>query len=192
MNTTLASPDIKKMVAACLKNDRQAQIRLYELYVKQMYNTSLRIVHDSMLAEDVVQESFLKAFRSLNDFRNEVPFVAWLKRIVVNKSLDELRKLKHEMLRFDEQKMPDIPADNEGYEEREVEYNETLIQTIKQAMNELSDGYRVIFSLYFFEGYDHEEIAQILNIKPSTSRSQLTRAKFKVTEQLKKITIHYE
>jgi len=172
---------IEELVKACLIKDRKAQIKLYELYAKKMYNVSLRIVQDTMLAEDVVQESFLKAFTSLAGFRNEVPFIAWLKRIVINKSLDELRKRK-EFLPIDENILPEIPINNGDI--LELEYNERSVQKVKQAMNELSDGYRVIFSLFYFEGYDHDEIAQVLHITSSTSRSQLTRAKKKIINKL--------
>ncbi len=95
------STQINMLITACIKNDRQAQISLYKLYAKRMFNTSLRIVQDTMLAEDIVQESFLKAFRSLSGFRNEVPFEVWLKRIVINRSLDELRR-KKEVLSLDD------------------------------------------------------------------------------------------
>src|SRR5512136_394803 len=121
------SLETDKLVIACRNNDRKAQISLYELYAKQMYNTSLRIVRDSMLAEDIVQESFLKAYKSLPGFRNEVPFVIWLKRIVINKSLDELRKNKHEVLSCDENTIPEIPDDKD--EEINTEHNEKLIQS---------------------------------------------------------------
>jgi RNA polymerase sigma factor (sigma-70 family) len=176
-----SSLKIEKLVKACLANDRKAQIQLYELYARRMYNTSLRIVQDTMLAEDIVQESFLKAFTSLAGFRNEVPFMVWLRRIVINKSLDALRKRK-EFLLMDENLLPEIATSEE--ENYTINHNEESVRKIKQAMNELSDGYRVIFSLYFFEGYDHDEIAQILDVTASTSRSQLARAKKKILEKI--------
>ncbi len=182
------SLQIEKLVKACLANDRKAQIGLYEMYAKRMFNTSLRIVQDTMLAEDIVQESFLKAFTSLTGFRKEVPFVVWLQRIVINKSLDELRKRK-ELTLIDEYKLSEEPVIDE---ERDTEYDQKSVQRIKQAMNELSDGYRVIFSLYYFEGYDHDEIAQILTITASTSRSQLTRAKKKIVEKLESKTKEHD
>ena len=170
------------LVKACKRNDRNAQVRLYELYSKSMYNTSLRIVKDTQWAEDIMQESFIAAFAALPNFREEVTFGAWLRRIGINKSLDELRKnkpvfevLKEEILEVDEQI---------DWEEIHRE-NEQLIQIIKDSVRELPDGYRIILSLSLFEGYDHEEIGEILNISPSTSRSQLTRAKKRLFEKLK-------
>jgi RNA polymerase sigma factor (sigma-70 family) len=182
-----SSVDIDKLVVACQLNDRKAQMKLYKHYSGTMYNTSLRIVQDTMLAEDIVQESFLKAFLSLAQFRKEVPFVVWLRRIVINKSLDELRKRRTEFVQIEENKMPHelYPEDDDTI--REV--NEKMIRALKQAMNKLSDGYRVIFSLFYFEGYDHDEIADILNISASTSRSQLTRARQKIIGLLKIKTI---
>ncbi len=170
------------LVKACKKDDRKAQIRLYELYSKTMFNTSLRIVKNTQLAEDIMQESFLSAYAALKNFRQEVPFGVWLRRIVINKSLDELRKQKPVI---EELKEENLKTDEQIDWEEAQKDNKHLIQTIKKAVQELPEGYRVILSLSLFEGYDHVEIGQILNISPSTSRSQLTRAKKKLTEKLK-------
>jgi RNA polymerase sigma factor (sigma-70 family) len=184
MNTgSEATNYINKLVNACVNNNRKAQLRLYELYSRTMYNTSLRIVKDTMLAEDIMQESFLKAFMSLAQFRKEVPFLVWLRRIVINKSLDELRKRKVEFIQIEESlTIADQGDENNGSDN---EINAEMISKLKEIVNKLSDGYRVIFSLFYFEGYDHDEIAQILDISASTSRSQLTRARQKVLSQLK-------
>jgi RNA polymerase sigma factor (sigma-70 family) len=182
-----SSFDIDKLINASQLNDRKAQMRLYDLYSLSMYNTSLRIVRNTMLAEDIVQESFLKAFLSLAQFRREVPFVVWLRRIVINKSLDELRKKKNEFVQIEENTVPSEIYRQDEDAGREV--NEELIQRCKIAINELSEKYRVIFSLFYFEGYDHDEIAQILGITASTSRSQLTRARQKIAGQLKMKTV---
>jgi RNA polymerase sigma factor (sigma-70 family) len=173
---------INELVKACLQNEREAQMKLYGLFAKTMFNTSLRIVKDSMVAEDIVQEAFLKAFTSLSQFRNEVPFWVWLRKIVINKSLDQLRKRKLELIDLEETiQVIDTNTENEN----QKEINEQMLKTLKDCINQLSDGYRIIFNLYYFEGYDHEEIAQILNISDSTSRSQLTRARQKVIELTK-------
>jgi RNA polymerase sigma factor (sigma-70 family) len=177
------SDQVEELINACHKNDRKAQMKLYEMYSQSMFNTSLRIVQDTMLAEDIVQESFIKAFLSLSQFRREVPFSAWLRRIVVNKSLDELRKKRNDFTGMEENTgMPVVSSEEDTErEEKGIE----MIQAVKNAVSQLSDGYRVIFTLFYFEGYDHDEIAQILNISASTSRSQLTRARQKIIRQLK-------
>jgi RNA polymerase sigma factor (sigma-70 family) len=175
------------LLALCKKNDRKAQIKVYELLSKKMYNTSIRIVKNSMVAEDAVQESFITVFKSLGKFRGEVPFENWLRRIVINKSIDQLRKEKM-YLNNDLHELDYADSDKTNFN-LELEENENIIDKLKKQINILPEGYRIIFNLYYFEGYDHEEIGQILNISPSTSRSQLTRAKEKLVKQLKKINV---
>lgn len=177
------------LVKACKNNDRNAQIRLYEIYAKAMYNTSLRIVKDTQWAEDIMQESFISAFAALPNFREEVPFRVWLKRIVINKSIDELRKNKPVFEELNEEvSQADEQIDWIAVEEE----NEQLVRKIKKAIKELPEGYRIILTLSLFEGYDHEEISKILNITASTSRSQLTRAKKKLNEKLKGSIRNYD
>jgi RNA polymerase sigma-70 factor (ECF subfamily) len=152
-----------------------------------MYNVSLRIVKNRMLAEDVLQESFINAFKSLDKFKGEVPFEAWLRRIVVNQSIDELRK--ENKVFFEPVDDLTIIESSGTDEENDNAEKEKLIFRIKEQLNELPNGYRIILSLFYLEGYDHDEISQILNISPSTSRSQLTRAlrKLRETTNAKKI-----
>ena len=147
-----------------------------------MYNTSLRIVNDIYEAEDIMQEAFLKAFQSLNTFKAEVNFGAWLRKIVVNLSLDSLRKHKptFETLLEQEDQYTEESEENEDDKDYRIE-------EIKSEINKLPDGYRIVLSLYLLEGYDHEEIADIMNISPSTSRSQYARSRKKLVENLKKI-----
>jgi RNA polymerase sigma factor (sigma-70 family) len=171
---------IDGLIKACRRNDRRAQIDLYNCFSKTMYNTSFRIVHDSFLAEDIVQESFLKAFQSLEQFRGEVPFEAWLRRIVINRSIDQLRLRK---IQWEE--LTERIADKEEEIDEDKDEFEYKIEVVRKLIRELPDGFRVIISLYFLEGYDHEEIGQILNITSSTSRSQLTRAKRRLIELVK-------
>ena len=174
------SPKHLKLIEACKKGDQKAQFEIYQLYYLAMYNTSLRIVRDPDDAEDVMQESFLKAFAKLKTYRGEVSFGAWLKRIVINKALDFLR-LKKERLSLDEvgeiEEIPDNPP-----ETMEVAYQ---AETIKRAIYSLPEGYRIVLSLILLEGYDHEEVSEILNISNATSRTQYHRAKKKLIELLK-------
>ncbi len=141
-----------------------------------MYSVSLRIVNDEGEAEDIMQESFLKAFKKIDTYKGEVSIGAWLKKIVVNRSLDHLKKKR---VQFEEvNPRMQLPDDNEEYREVNVEH-------IKRAIMSLPDGYRVILSLHLIEGYDHDEISQILGISNSASRTQYSRAKTKLKELLK-------
>ena len=125
-----------------------------------------------MTAEDIVHDAFIAAFTAIRQFKGEVPFAAWLRRIVINKSIDWLRR---DRFVFSELQESTTPVDD-NERENLFEYAEKL-ERVKQEVLNLPDGYRMIFSLYYLEGYDHDEIGQILGISASTSRSQLARAK---------------
>ncbi len=145
-----------------------------------MYNTSLRIVNDTAEAEDIMQESFLDAFQRLNSYSGEGSFGSWLKRIVINRSLDYLRKVKN-TVSFDEVEY-DIPDNFNDNREEDVLFQ---VAQIKNAISKLPDDYRVIVSLFLIEGYDHEEIAQILKISNQLSRTRYSRARHKLLGLLK-------
>ncbi len=156
--------------------DKKAQFEIYKLYYKAMYNTALRIVNSRIETEDLMQEAFISAFLNFDSYKGEVSFGAWLKRIVINKSLDFLKKKR---VKFDELKEKhDVSSENDEFS-FELSVNEQ-VEEIKEAMKKLSDGFRIVFSLYLLEGYDHSEIAEILGITASASRSQFTRAKQKL------------
>ena len=160
----------------CLDGDKKAQFEIYRLYYKSMYNSSLRIVGIPEEAEDIMQESFLTAFRKLKTYSGDVSFGAWLKKIVINRSLDELRKRK---VLFEELHA-ELPVANEP----EPESESITVEEVKSAINSLSDGYRTILSLILLEGYDHEEVSEILGIKNVTSRTQFSRARQRLREIL--------
>ena len=160
-----------------MAGDQKAQFQLYKLYYKAMYNTSLRIVNNSMEAEDVMQEAFLSAFDKINTYERLVSFGAWLKKIVINKSLDHIKKRSQELFSIDETPV-DIPEETD--ERTDHEESKYKIEEIREAISRLPEKYRIVLSLYLIEGYDHDEISEILGINSSTSRSQLVRAKQKL------------
>lgn len=167
-----------ELIARCKAGDRDAHYRIYKLYSKSMYNISYRITGRGEDAEDALQEAFISAFKNLGSYRADATFGAWLKRIVVNKSLNVLKKRKHEWMPEDEHW--DVPE-----EEQPSDYKEELtVDRVKKAIEQLPDGYRSVLSLYLLEGYDHQEIAEIMGISESTSKSQLNRAKGKLREKL--------
>ena len=170
------------LIALCKKGDKKAQFELYKKYANAMYNISYRILKNSAEAEDATQEGFLKAFQHIDTYSGTVSFGAWLKKIVINTSLDALRKRRVELEDIDTHrniKIEDI--ENTAEEESIIKFK---IEQVKKAMEQLPDGYRIVFSLYFIEGYDHDEIAEITGISASTSRSQLARARKKLLELL--------
>lgn len=170
------------IIDGCLAGDQKAQFQIYKLYYKAMYNTSLRIVNDSMEAEDIMQEAFLSAFEKISTYSGIVSFGAWLKKIVINRSLDALSRKK---VIFEDIESHIGISDNSHEELKRYEEIDMQVEEVKKAIEKLPDGYRIILSLYLLEGYDHDEIAEILSISSSTSRSQLSRAKQKLILEIK-------
>jgi RNA polymerase sigma factor (sigma-70 family) len=167
------------LVNGCRQGNRKAQFELYKLYERAMYSAALRIVNDDAEAEDVLQEAFLEAFTRIADFRGDTTFGLWLKKIIINKSINCLRKRKAEFISLDGIEV----AEEAGNDHEAVEWK---VEEIKNAVKQLADGYRVVLTLYLFEGYDHEEISHILKISEVTSRSQLMRGKSKLKQLLDK------
>ena len=148
-----------------------------------MYSICLRMLGNAVEAEDVMQEAFLKAFTKINTYEGKVSFGAWLKKIVINRSLDELKKQKVKFEELNEK----IPEE----ENIPLQLSEIQMDQLKNAIQQLPDGYRVVLCLYLLEGYDHEEIAQILGTTNVSSRSQFLRAKLKLRQLLNK-EVFYE
>ena len=168
----------KEIIEKSKKGNSKAQYQLYQLYAKAMYNTCCRMMNSQSEAEDMLQEAFTEAFMKLHTFRYESAFGAWLKRIVVNKCLNEIKKRKTDLNFVEDLTIYKDKKDDE-------DFNTGLnVNDIKKAMEQLPNGSRMIFSLYLLEGYDHREIAQILNVSESNSKSQYMRAKRKIKEIL--------
>jgi RNA polymerase sigma-70 factor (ECF subfamily) len=165
-----------ELVERCKQGDRRSYSELYQKYSKAMYNTSLRIVNHTADAEDVLQESFVDAFAAIDSFGYKSTFGAWLKRIVINKSINALRKRKMEIIDIEKTNTAH-QADEETYDESELKFK---VEEIKKAVKELPNGYRTVLTLHLFEGYDQEEIAEILQISHATVRTQYMRAKQKL------------
>ena len=166
------------LVEQCKTNDRKAQLKLYKQYCDGMFCVAMRFLKNPDDAEDVLQESFIKAFQKIEQYKGEVTFGAWLKRIVINKSLDFLKTKKEKLLELDESYMH-IAEDGDWTVEDGITLDE-----VKQAMEQLPEKYRYVVQLYLVEGYDHSEISQILNITETTCRTQLLRGKGRLKEIL--------
>jgi RNA polymerase sigma factor (sigma-70 family) len=166
------------LIADSINGSNKARYQLYQLYSKAMFNVCYRMMNNREDAEDMLQEAFIQAFQKLNTFRYESGFGTWLKTITIHTCINALNKRKLELKYFDEMNR---------FEQAEEEPAEAIYTTenVISAMNQLPEGGRIVFSLYLLEGYDHSEIAQILKITESTSKTQYMRAKRKVYEILK-------
>jgi RNA polymerase sigma-70 factor (ECF subfamily) len=169
------------IIDQCRKNDPKAQMQLYKLYADAMFVVAKRYMKDRFLAEDVMQDAFIKAFKKIDSYKGEVTFGAWLKRIVINQSIDELKRKKLELVA--------INNDQQQIEEEEAWQvaDRTTVDEVIRCIHTLKDKYRVVLSLYLLEGYDHKEISEILGITEVTSRTHLLRGKKIVKENLKSI-----
>jgi RNA polymerase sigma-70 factor (ECF subfamily) len=177
-------PGTNNLLERCKKNEDLAFKELYGMYARAMFNVSMRIVNNKDEAEDILQESFVKAFRDMKRFETLPAFASWIKKVVINGSLDAVRRKKFDLVSMDEDtEAADLPEENE-----EPNYD---INTIVQCVSELPAGYRIILTLFLFEEYSHKQIAESLNISEGTSKSQYNRAKKKLIELiLKKNTIN--
>ena len=170
------------IIEDCKRNNRRAQLKLYNQYCDGMYIVAKRFVKDSFEAEDVVQEAFIKAFSKLHQYKAEVTFGSWLKRIVINKCIDSLKSKRQFMQELDEVhlKVVDISYENEWFVDDAI-----TLEDVKKAISNLPEKYKYVVMLFLIEGYDHQEISQILNITEVASRTQLSRGKVKLRDLLK-------
>jgi RNA polymerase sigma factor (sigma-70 family) len=180
LNITTTIATAEELVQQCIDGQSEAFKMLYNRYSKAMYNSALRIVNNVSDAEDVLQEAFTDAFVQLKTFEKKSTFGAWLKQIVIYKSINTLKKRK---LVFD-----DLSNKEENISDENVLNEEEIwfaVDNVKQQLKKLPDGYRTVLSLNLLEGYDNEEIATILNVSHSTVRTQYIRGKQKLLQLLK-------
>ena len=171
------------IIEQCKNNDRKAQMQLYKRYCEGMYVVAMRFLKHSAEAEDAVQEAFIKAFSKLHQYQGEVTFGAWLKRIVVNKCLDCLKAKKERLMVLEENHLKVV---DDSYQDDWLVEDSISVETIKATIEELPDKYKYVVMLYLLEGYDHQEISEILSISEVASRTQLSRGKAKLLELLNK------
>ncbi|MEP2935697.1 MAG: RNA polymerase sigma factor [Gilvibacter sp.] len=180
---SLTSQHTDSLLGLCKQGNQLAQLEIYNRYQKAMYNTALRIVKDPFEAEDVMQESFIKAFDKLESFKGDASFGSWLKRIVINNGIGVYKK---------QQRFTDVPLDSVAHEQApetdgisEMDYSALKATEVMQQMNSLKDNYRQVLSLYLIEGYDHEEICEIMDISYANCRTLISRAKESLRNKLK-------
>jgi len=168
-----------ELVERCKSNDRKAQLRLYEKYCDGMLRVAMGLVKNADDAEDVVQEAFIKAFEKMGQFRAEVTFGAWLKRIVVNQSIDFLKSKRREVVPLDENYAL-IKTDDDWSVDDDI-----TIDEVKLAMERLPEKYKYVVMMYLIEGFDHSEISQVLNLSETNCRTRLLRGKAQLKNFLK-------
>jgi len=177
----MVSETESSLIASCLSGNRAAQHTLYKRYCDAMYNVCYRMMGSEMEAEDALQESFIYIFKHLESFRGESTIGAWIKRIVINHCLNQLKRRKIVFEEMEDHYNETYYSDEDEEEDDDYEYE---VKRVKRAIMKLPDGYRQVLTLYLIEGYDHGEIASILGIKETGSKSQYSRARTRLKEIL--------
>ena len=160
----------KELIQACLSGDRKCQRDLFEAYAPKMMSVCRRYARHHLEAQDMMQEGFIKMFKNLDKFKFEGSFEGWLRRIMVNTALKKVAKksFTHEYIGIDETYQGSIDASI---------FSDMMAEDLLKMVEELPEGYRIVFNMYAIEGYSHKEIGETLNIGESTSRSQLVKAR---------------
>ena len=176
---------IKQIVKNCVKGDRAAQNELYKLYYSKMMGVCYRYSKDPDEAKDLLHDGFMKVFRNLHKFKFDGSLEGWIRRIMVNTAIDQIRKNKRDpFLIEDEERIQNI-EEEAPYSAHEDEYFTKLkAETAIKAISNLSPAYRMVFNMYVIEGFTHKEIAEYLGISEGTSKSNLAKAKQKLRAQL--------
>ncbi len=171
------------IIEQCKRNDRKAQLQLYNKYCEGMYHVAFRFLKNAFEAEEAMHEGFINAFAKLHQFTGEVTFGAWLKRIVINKSLDMIKAKKATIVPLNEEVIGKVDEDTESWDVAD----EVTVDLVKKSIDELPEKYRYPLMLFLVEGYDHQEISEILHITEVASRTMVHRGKKKLKEQLKQL-----
>jgi RNA polymerase sigma factor (sigma-70 family) len=161
------------IVEGCIKQQRKAQYALYERYAGTMMTLCMRYCKNREEAEDLLQEGFIKVFQKISTFRGQGSLEGWIRRILINHALNNIKAKKLVFREEDPQKMGERLADDTSPYEEELYTPEMMMKAIQ----ELPEGYRIVFNLYVFENYSHKDIAEQLGISENTSKSQLSRAR---------------
>ncbi len=167
------------IVEECKANNRKAQLKLYNQYCDGMFCVAMRFLKNEVDAEDVTQESFIKAFQKIDQFKGDVTFGAWLKRIVINKSIDFLKSKRQRMVELDECFMS-LTEDDDWTIESGINLEE-----VKIAIESLPEKYKYVVMMFLMEGFDHNEISEVLGLTSSNCRTRLLRGKGLLKELLK-------
>lgn len=177
----------EELIRGCIREDELSQRELFHRYAGKMLGVCQRYARNSMDAEDIVQDAFIKVFDKIKQFKSEGSFEGWIRKIVVNTALK-----KYTVIRYDKEVSGFEVTDRNESATEATAFSHLNEKDLLMLINNLPDGYRLIFNLYVIEGYQHEEIADILGIQPGTSRSQLVKArnmlKNKIT-QMQKVAV---
>lgn len=171
---------IEKIIEGCRKGDSKMQELLYRQNASKMLAISMRYARDRMEAEDILQNGFIRIFQKLDNYRNEGSFEGWMKRIVVNTAIESYRKNQRTLNAVDIDEVHELAVG-------QLDHGRLAMKDLMSLIQQLADGYRMVFNMYVIEGYSHQEIAETLGISESTSKSQLSRARSILQKEILKM-----
>jgi len=173
--------DEQELILGCIAARPKAQKALFDIYAPKLYVVCLRYLKDQMRAQDVLQDTFVKIFANISNYKSEGAFEGWLKKIAVNTCLDQLRK--------DRKLLTDVSIDDVSHKLSSESFSaeKLMADDLLKLVQALPDGYRTVFNLFAIEGYSHQEIAQQLGISESTSKTQYLRARAYLKERIENI-----
>lgn len=179
--------DVKKLINACIKGDRISQQTLYQTFYGKMLAVCMRYASHKEEAQDFLHDGYLKVFAKLESFKNEGSLEGWIRRIIVNNTIDVVRKKRETVFLYEEESHLINLSDNiEEDNELELQkYQSIKADVIMNLVQKLTPGYRTVFNLYVIENYPHKEIAEMLNISIGSSKSNLAKAKLKLRDLFK-------
>lgn len=168
----------KELIERCLENDSRAQEFLYKRFSRRMYGVCLRFARNTLEADDILQEGFIKVFTYLKDFRKDGSLEGWIRRTFINTAINYYHSKENEW------KETSIDKAESYHSSTEDVLSKISTADLLELIRQLPEGYRMVFNLYVIEGYNHQEIAEMLNISENTSKSQLSRARMALQERL--------
>jgi RNA polymerase sigma-70 factor, ECF subfamily len=184
------SRTVQALIDGCLKGDRRSQQAVYKMFYGKMKSVCMRYTRDQDQAMDVLQEGFVKVFNNLERYTGVGSFEGWIRRIMVNLSIDRFRRLKHDFVLLGEndnlENWDSHSDDPEAEEDGDDAIYDITPEQIVDAMQQLSPAYRTVFNLYVFENYSHQDIAEALNISVGTSKSNYAKARKNMKKLLTK------
>ncbi|MEB2342924.1 MAG: RNA polymerase sigma factor [Flavobacteriia bacterium] len=185
-----AEPAYNGLIEGCIAGERRSQQRMYELFYGKMMAVCLRYTKNHDQAKDILQDGFIKVYRSLKEYTNTGSLEGWIRRIMVNTAIDHFRRARHSYLLLGEdrsmEEFGDLAEQDESAEDGEAAWGDLKPADVINAMQKLTPAYRTVFNLYVFEEMTHKEIAETLDISIGTSKSNLAKAKANLKRLLAK------
>ncbi len=176
---------LKELIDGCLQHNRLAQEKLFKLLYGKMLPICMRYISDKDAAQDVLQEGFIKVFEKISVFDHKGSFEGWVRRIMVNTAIDNIRRSKKNPFLTDDENVFKLFDNNQHNDDEYNEIVEIKAEIAMKAIQQLSPAYRTVFNLYVFENYSHKEIAELLGINEGTSKSNYAKAKMNLQKKLK-------